>query len=55
LDEAADAGQRVVADAWRLHSCHVQHEVSELLGLLSVADGASAFIEQARDLLAARS
>jgi len=55
LDEAADAAQRVVADAWRLHSCHVQHEVSELLGLLSSAAGSSIFTEQARDLLAARS
>ncbi|MCA1671416.1 MAG: hypothetical protein LC799_04175 [Actinobacteria bacterium] len=55
FEEAAEAGQRVVTDAWRLRSCHVLHDVSELLGLVGSGNGSSGFIEQAHELLAASS
>lgn len=55
FEQAAEAGQRIVADAWGLRSCHVLRDVSELLGQVGSASGSSIFTEQARDLLVARS
>ncbi|MGH4020719.1 MAG: helix-turn-helix domain-containing protein [Pseudonocardiaceae bacterium] len=55
VEEAAEAAQRVVADAWRLHSRHVLQDVSQLLDLLGSTNAASVFTEHAHDLLAARS
>jgi len=55
FEEAAEAGQRAVTDAWRLRYCRVLREVSELLGLVGSGNGSSSFVEQAHELLAASS
>jgi hypothetical protein len=54
LGEAEEAAQRVVAEAWRLHSSHVMDGVRQLLGLMGATNASSIFAEQARDLIAAR-
>ena len=53
-EEAAEAAQRVVAEAWRLHSSHVMEDVKQLLGLMGATNASSIFAEQAHDLIAAR-
>lgn len=57
VEAAAATGQLVVTDAWRLHSNRVH---SELAGLVRAIEGcgstaATDFVQQARELLAARS
>ncbi|MGH3813243.1 MAG: hypothetical protein ACRDUV_12405 [Pseudonocardiaceae bacterium] len=54
-EEAAEAAQRVVADAWRLHSSHVTGDVIQLFDLMDEANVSSIFAQQAHDLIAARS
>ncbi len=56
IDAAAAAGERVVREAWNLHSGHVSGEVAELVAVIASlgATAASGFLEQARELLAAR-
>jgi hypothetical protein len=56
IDAAAAAGDRVVHEAWNLHSGRVFGEVTELVAALAPlgATAASRFLDQARELLAAR-
>ena len=56
IDAAAAAGERVVHEAWKLHSGHVFGEVAELVAALTPlgATAASGFLDQAGELLAAR-
>jgi transcriptional regulator with XRE-family HTH domain len=56
IDAAAAAAERVVREAWNLHSGHVFGEVAELVAAI-VPFGTpvtSAFVDQARELLTAR-
>jgi tetratricopeptide (TPR) repeat protein len=56
LEAAAAVGEQIVAEAWMLHSGHVLNEVADLAAALDPfrAVVASGFLEQARELLAAR-
>jgi hypothetical protein len=56
VDAAAAAGERVVHEAWNLHSGHVFGEVAELVAAIAPlgATAASGFLDQAGELLAAR-
>jgi hypothetical protein len=56
VDAAADVGQRIVAEAWNLHSGHVFGEIAELVEAVEPfkASAAESFLEQARELLASR-
>ncbi len=56
VDAAAAVGERTVREAWNLHSGHVFGDVAALVQLIEPckARGAGDFLEQARELLAAR-
>jgi DNA-binding XRE family transcriptional regulator/tetratricopeptide (TPR) repeat protein len=56
LDAAAAAAQRVVHEAWSLHSGHVFGEVADLVAAIEPFGAAVAgdFLDQAHELLAAR-
>jgi transcriptional regulator with XRE-family HTH domain len=56
VDAAAAAAERVVREAWNLHSGHVFGEVAELIAAIAPLGTpvASQFLDQARELLAAR-
>lgn len=55
-DEAAAAGQRVVREAWRLRSCQVDEEITQLATLVRQRDprGGHVFMAEVDDYLAAR-
>jgi hypothetical protein len=55
IDAAAAAGERVVREAWKLHSGHVFGEVAELVAAIAPIGTpvAEDFLDQARELLAA--
>ena len=57
IDAAAAAAERVVQEAWNLHSGHVFAEVAGLVAAITPfgTPVASDFLDQARELLAARS
>ena len=56
VDAAAAAAERVVREAWNLHSGHVFGEVADLVAAIAPFSTpvASEFLDQARELLAAR-
>jgi hypothetical protein len=56
IDAAAAAAERVVREAWTLHSCHVFGEVAELVAAIAPfgTPVTSEFLDQAHELLAAR-
>jgi tetratricopeptide (TPR) repeat protein len=56
LDAAAAAAERVVREAWNLHSGHVFGEVADLVAAIAPfgTPVASEFLDQAHELLAAR-
>jgi tetratricopeptide (TPR) repeat protein len=56
VDAAAAAGERVVREAWNLHSGHVFGEVAQLAAAIAPfgTPAATDFLDQARELLAAR-
>jgi tetratricopeptide (TPR) repeat protein len=56
VDAAAAAAERVVREAWNLHSGHVFGEVADLVAAIAPFDTpvASEFLDQARELLTAR-
>jgi tetratricopeptide (TPR) repeat protein len=56
IDAAAAAGEQVVREAWNLHSGHVFGEISQLTTAIAsfATPAASDFLDQSRDLLAAR-
>jgi hypothetical protein len=56
VDAAAAAAERVVREAWNLHSGHVFGEVAELVAAIAPfgTPVASEFLAQARELLVAR-
>jgi tetratricopeptide (TPR) repeat protein len=56
IDAAAAAGERIVGEAWNLHSGHVFAEVAELTTALAASHASAArdFLGQAHDLLSAR-
>jgi tetratricopeptide (TPR) repeat protein len=56
IDDAAAAAERVVHEAWNLHSGHVFGEVADLAAAIAPfgTPVASEFLDEARELLAAR-
>ena len=56
IDAAAAAAERVIHEAWNLHSGHVFVEVAGLVATITPFSTpvASDFLDQARELLAAR-
>jgi tetratricopeptide (TPR) repeat protein len=56
LEAAVDAGEQVVREAWSLHSAHVFGEIAQLAAAIAPFKtlAASEFLDQARELLAAR-
>jgi hypothetical protein len=56
IDAAAAAAERVVREAWNLHSGHVFGEVADLVAAITPfgTRAASDFLDQARELLTAR-
>ena len=56
IDAATAAAERVVHEAWNLHSGHVFGEVAGLVAAITPfgTPAASDFLHQARELLAAR-
>ncbi len=56
LEAAAAAGQHMIREAWNLHSSHVLGEITQLARQIapSQAAGTADFLDQARELLAAR-
>lgn len=56
IDQAAAVGEMIIADAWNLHSRHVQNDIAALLASIEATRSRSAegFSGQAREFLAAR-
>jgi transcriptional regulator with XRE-family HTH domain len=56
IDQAAAVGEMIIADAWDLHSRHVQNDIAALLASIEATRSRSAegFSGQAREFLAAR-
>jgi hypothetical protein len=56
IDAAAAAAERVVREAWNLHSGHVFGEVADLVAAIAPFDTpvATEFLDQAHELLSAR-
>jgi len=54
LDQAAQVGEQVVADAWQLRSTHVVSDVAQLVQVIDPSQSASTFrfVRAARQLLA---